>query len=132
MTCVIVYIFLYFTVQKHLQMTNEHLNQDLLQNGLTRFLSGSDMSDIREHLKVSGADASEVESVMAHIKKLYYAKRRKRGMTTVLIGSLLLVFGCVFALAMHGDSTSFRTALYGPCIVGAILVCWGMVDIMGF
>lgn len=113
-------------------MTKEHMNQDLLQIGIARLLNGSDMADIRQHLITSGADASEVESVMAHIKKLYYAKRRKRGMTTVLIGSLLLVFGCVFALAMHGDSTSFRAALYGPCIIGAVLVCWGMVDIMGF
>ncbi|MFM2019249.1 MAG: hypothetical protein RL007_2905 [Bacteroidota bacterium] len=113
-------------------MTSEHINQELLQSGLTRFLSGSDLSDVREHLKVSGAEANEVETVMQYIKKLHYAKRRKRGMTTVLIGSLLLVFGCVFALAMHGDTASFRTALYGPCIIGAILVCWGMVDIMGF
>lgn len=113
-------------------MTNEHINQDLLQAGLARFISGSGMSDIRDHLHRTGADASEVDSVMQQIKKVYYAKRRKRGMTVVLIGSLLLVFGCVFALAMHGDTTSFRTALYGPCIIGAILVCWGMVDIMGF
>jgi hypothetical protein len=113
-------------------MTSEHINQDLLQNGLSRFLSGSAMSDVREHLSGSGASDHEIESVMQQIKKIHYAKRRKRGMTTVLIGSLLLVFGCVFALAMHGDSTSFRTALYGPCIIGAILVCWGMVDIMGF
>jgi|688.fasta_scaffold725934_2 hypothetical protein len=113
-------------------MTSEHVNQKLLQSGLTRFLSGADLSDVREHLKISGAEANEVETVMQHIKKLYYAKRRKRGMTTVLIGSLLLVFGCVFALAMHGDTATFRTALYGPCIIGAILVCWGMVDIMGF
>lgn len=113
-------------------MTNEHINQDLLQAGLARFISGSEMADIRDHLQQTGADASDVDSVMQQIKKVYYAKRRKRGITIVLIGSLLLVFGCVFALAMHGDTASFRTALYGPCIIGAILVCWGMVDIMGF
>lgn len=94
--------------------------------------SGISLSDIRPALESAKLSASEIDDAMPILRKHHYAKRRHRGIINLLIGSLLLVAGCIVAVIMHDNSTGFRIALYTPSLVGTILACWGLIDIVGW
>lgn len=103
-----------------------------LTTGLQLFASGTDLQDIRLSLESKNYDIAEIETAMVVLKNQWYAKRRRRGIINLLVGAVLLIAGCVVAMVMHDNSTTFRVALYGPSMVGAGLVCWGLIDVIGW
>ena len=103
-----------------------------LDAGMHLLASGTDLDNIRHSLESKKFTPEEIEEAMAVLKKQWYAKRHRRGMNNLLIGSVLLVLGCIVAVIMHDNTTFFRIALYGPSLVGCVIVCWGLIDVIGW
>ena len=95
-------------------------------------LRGIEMDSIRESLSARVDDEVQLDAVMKSIREIHYARRRKRGVILSLIGSALLVFGCIFVICLSDSSGAARFALYAPTGVGAILVLWGLADVLGW
>lgn len=93
---------------------------------------GVELDHIRKQTLSSGVSEAETEEIMKTIKFLYYSKRRKRGFRNVFIGSFILVFGFLITLVLFHSNTSINYAMYTLTIAGAILLLWGMADIMGW
>lgn len=103
-----------------------------LKVGLALLTSGTDLENIRHSLESNNFTADEVEQAMIVLKKTLYAKRHRRGMMNLAIGSILLVMGCILAVVLHDNNTFFRIALYGPSLGGCVIVCWGLIDVIGW
>lgn len=107
-------------------------NESLLKEGLQMHLRGIEFDAIRSHLSSKTNDASQLDEIMNSLRKIYFARRRKRGALLTLLGSVLLIFGCIFVLSAYDSATGVRMALYLPSIVGSGLVLWGIVDVLGW
>lgn len=107
-------------------------NEILLQEGHHMLLRGIEFDAIRLHLSSKSSDELQLDEVMKNLRKIYYARRRKRGVMLTLIGSVLLIFGCIFVLATYDSAAGVRLALYLPSIIGSGLVIWGIVDVLGW
>ncbi len=107
-------------------------HQDLFHEGLDMLQRGIDISNIRENLRSKVKDESELESVISSLKEYRYVLRRRRGGILCIVGSILLVFGCVFVLVLQDTSGASRMAIYIPSVIGSGLVLWGLVDLLGW
>lgn len=107
-------------------------DKPVLAAGLKLLNSGVGFSDIRHSLEANKYPAEEIDEAIDALRKYHYEKRRRRGILSGLIGSMLLVIGCITAIVIHDNTAGFRIALYTPCIVGSVLVCWGLIDILGW
>jgi hypothetical protein len=107
-------------------------NEILLQEGHNMLMRGIEFDAIRLHLSSKSSDTLQLDEVMKSLRAIYYARRRKRGVLLTLIGSVLLVFGCVFVITAYDSAAGVRLALYLPSLVGSGLVLWGIVDVLGW
>lgn len=107
-------------------------DQTLLHEGISMLLRGIEIDSIRESLATRADDEAQLDAVMKSIRDVHYARRRKRGVILSFIGAALLVFGCVFVICLSDSSGAARFALYAPTGVGAVLVLWGLADVLGW
>lgn len=103
-----------------------------LETGMRLYLSGNELTNIRQTLEEKKFSPAEIDAAMLVLKKHMYTRRRHRGIVSLLIGSGLLFAGCVVAVIMHDNSYCFRIALYGPSLIGGLIVCRGLVDVIGW
>lgn len=92
---------------------------------------GIDKSDIERKLNEMGADATVVETIMAQLKKIHYAKRRSRGVILFFIGAVILVVGFVITFLLFHSGDSMQWAMYGLTTLGTAILFFGIVDIFG-
>jgi len=83
---------------------------------------------LRIDKNVSDADVTQI---MQHIKKIYYASKRKRGGTIILVGSVLLLIGFILTVANFHSNTSFQYIMYGFTSAGLLIIFAGLYDIFG-
>ncbi len=86
---------------------------------------------IHQRLLDEGASDSEASQIMNHVKKLHYANKRKRGSFIILMGSLLLLAGCILTVSNFHSNTSFQYIMYGFTSAGLLVIFWGIYDIFG-
>lgn len=116
----------------HYTMEINPNEKPVLAAGWKLLNSGVGFSDIRHSLEAKNYPSAEIDEAIETLRKYHYERRRRRGILSALIGSALLVIGCITAVLIHDNTAGFRVALYAPCIVGSLLVCWGLIDILGW
>ena len=104
---------------------------EIIHEGIQMMRRGLEFESIRETLQAKLSE-SELDSVMKILKDYKHVMRRRRGGMLCIVGSIMLVFGCVFVLAMQDSHGAARMAIYLPSIVGSGLVLWGLVDLLGW
>lgn len=106
--------------------------QEHLRVGNELMLSGEEIDKVRVALLQRKISPSDLDLAMLQIRKNYFARKRKRGTALVLIGSILLVFGCIFTMVMHSYGFQINYILYIPTTTGIGLLLWGMINVMGW
>lgn len=112
--------------------TPSHPNHKLFHEGIEMLQRGIELSNIRENLQKQATDEAELDSVINSLKEYKFGLRRRRGGILCVVGALLLVFGCVFVLALQDSIGASRMAIYIPTVIGSGLILWGFVDLLGW
>jgi hypothetical protein len=89
------------------------------------------ISEIKMRIEAEGANESEVVQLMNHVKKIYYAEKRKRGTLIILAGSVLLLIGFIMTVFNFHSNTSFQYVMYGFTSAGLLVIFFGLYDIFG-
>jgi hypothetical protein len=93
---------------------------------------GIETDKIRSYLSNAGMDKQSIESLIHQLKSQLYLKRRKRGFTFGIIGSIMLVIGFLLTVLFYHSGISIHFVMYGMTSVGVILLLIGMIDILGW
>lgn len=102
-----------------------------LKEAKQMFERGVEMSAIESKLKSVDVEPGTLSVIMEQLAILKKARWRKTGTICVAIGCFLLVFGFILTLILFNTGTSISIALYGPTLIGIILLMVGMVIILG-
>ena len=103
------------------------------QEALQLRQAGRSFTEISQQLtEQQMASQAVIESVISELKHQYYLKCRNRGLICVAIGAALCGFGFLITFIQWQTGEPAPWALYGFTGVGATLVMYGGVQIMGF
>ena len=86
---------------------------------------------IHEKLLKEGAEPLTTSEIVSQLKKLYYARKRKRGSQIILFGSLFLLIGFICTCAFFHSGMPIHWVLYGFTTLGLIIIFIGLYDIFG-
>jgi hypothetical protein len=108
----------------------QSLQEHHKQAAVALIYRGHEPDHIRRQLQESKLTQEELDAIMKVVKEHYYANRRQRGVVLAGIGSVILVFGFLITVILHYSGGEIKLVMYGLRTVGALLLLWGMVDIM--
>lgn len=104
-----------------------------VQEELYKMVSdGRETEMILKFLVSSGIEENEASEMIRAARSEYLKKRRARGFTLGIIGSILLVVGFVLTVIFFHSDISIHYVMYGLTSLGAILLMAGMVDVIGW
>ena len=100
-------------------------SKDLLDNHRASF------NDIEDQLLQKTEDTKMVEEIITQLKKVYYAVKRKQGLTKLGFASLFLVAGFFITCINFHSNQSFTIVMYTSSSVGLLFLLLGLYDIIG-
>lgn len=105
---------------------------ELLHLATTLYRRGHNDAEVSEQLKEKGAGESMLKEIIAQVKFLLQARKRKTGIFCCGTGIFLLVAGCILAMILYTNGTNIRFALYGLTTIGVGFTLKGMIDLLGW
>ena len=113
-------------------MKEEDYHNDELQKFARNLADhGTPFSDIEEELRKKTENDILIAVTITKVKKAYYEAQRKKGLTKLAIGSILLVIGFVITCTNFYSNTSFTVVMYSFTSVGLLVMFWGVYEIFG-
>jgi hypothetical protein len=86
---------------------------------------------IRTCLFEKCGDWELVHEIVDQVRMVYYAKKRKRGLSKMGIACVLLVLGFGLTVINYYANESFTFVMYGFTSAGLLLLFWGLYDMFG-
>jgi len=90
---------------------------------------GKSIQEIEDILVNNGLSRIEAVRISGSLTSNKFEKKRKRGFLLIGIGSFLLVFGFVLTVIMYHNGMPIELAMYGPTMIGALLLMGGLIYI---
>jgi hypothetical protein len=90
-----------------------------------------DFAYIRESVFEKCNDRELAKEIVDQVRLVYYAKKRKSGLSKLGIGCILLILGFVLTVINYHSNESFSLVMYGFTSLGLLLLFWGLYDIFG-
>lgn len=112
-------------------MFAEEVYNRYYEKARTLFELRKSFDEIDETLKKEGAESLMAAEIVAQIRAVHYAKKRKRGTQTVLFGSIFLLIGFIFTCTCFHSDLPLGWAMYGFTSLGLIIMFIGLIDIFG-
>ncbi|MDZ4756796.1 MAG: hypothetical protein SGJ10_01485 [Bacteroidota bacterium] len=108
------------------------MEPNLLYQAMQYRVDGKSLQEIHTILSSEGFGEDEISDIIYHTQKVYHAKIRNHGFIAILIGAAILLIGFFILLSIEFDNPYFEYVLYGLNIIGATLVFYGLVKILGW
>jgi hypothetical protein len=110
----------------------EHNVPDGLFHEVYQLYAGGHTNDeILARLMKRGVDGDIAASVMARVKDLRWAKRRRIGLRLCIAGGITLVSAFLVTYILHQFNNNTDLALYGLTSAGVALLFVGMIYYLG-
>ena len=90
-----------------------------------------DFRHILEHLVEKCGNQALASEIVDQVRSVYYAKKRKSGLSKMGIACVLLVVGFVVTVINFHSNESFTLVMYGFTSAGLLLLFWGLYDMFG-
>lgn len=100
------------------------LSETWVDNGLSN-------KEIEEKLRFGGYDDRYIADLLQELSKLRNAKKTARGLTLILIGSVMCLLSCILTLTHAFTGSDFSFVLFGVTTIGILLVFGGLIFIFG-
>jgi hypothetical protein len=108
----------------------EHTPENYYNRALKLHQEGYPVKTIQMMLQKEGLKEEMLVEALCRIKLLVYKKRKNKGVSLMIGGGLLLLFGFVSTVFLFHANHSFDMIMYGFTIVGTILMGWGTYEIL--
>ncbi len=76
-------------------------------------------------------DTVLVAEIIAEVKKIKHAAKRKKGLEKLALAAVLFIAGFIVSCVNFHYNQPFALALYGLTAAGLIFMFWGLYDIIG-
>jgi predicted phage tail protein len=103
-----------------------------LSNARDWFSHGDSQDTILEKLQKLGLDEPTREVIMKEMSSLFLEKKRQNGIRMIIIGALFLVVGFFLTVFLFHANQSIDFVMYGMTTVGASLLLYGLVNVLGW
>lgn len=71
-----------------------------------------------------------VDDLCRNCGQSFTGQQRRKGLTFILIGSILCVVGVVLSYATYNPSSGSMWLFYGPIVIGVVLVIGGLIGLI--
>jgi hypothetical protein len=112
-------------------MSEHNIPNGLMHEAYQLYEGGHTTDDIKARFVARGMDGAMVDEVVDTVRAIRLKKRRGRGLTLTIVGSLVLVSAFLITYMLHHFNVNTDIPLYGLTTLGFTLLFIGMIYFMG-
>ncbi len=112
-------------------MTEHNIPNGLMHEAYQLYEGGHTTDEIKARFEARGLEPLLVTEVVETVRAIRLKKRRSRGLTLTIVGSMVLVSAFLITYILHHFNVNTDIPLYGLTTLGIALLFTGMVYFMG-